>query len=318
MAADGWMAQIVTQYQNKGWLGEYLPLLYSQISQMITRGESLPAIEYLLKVFPYLLDNPDLKRWGLLLNDLVQNYYPQAADSLDKEATHYVGDWFVLTRQKKIVLPTVSGRRQRRRFTLDRREIFESYLVLLMGQMHQRPETITIQTVEGVQRFARTVNNPSLYRKAYTVIALILYRLSRFRPALDFSRLSYRYWSRLAAQDRIAGMESGISAFGMALAYNGQRDLQTALRWLGIACDHLREVRCHRPQIHIEYVRAFLEAQQGNLERAAQRVLDSMTLLDHVSDEQWRQHSQRKLKRMLSLIQSQVELDGVPAPYPLV
>lgn len=322
MGKTSWLADIETAHTNQEWLEEHLSPIYSKVSQFINKEEhKIDAVEYVLLVFPYVLSNPEIKEWGELINDLVMTQYPPAVSSPGSELRFYVGDYLLLSKEKRtpFAVRASKGRRKRKQqVKLDRRELFESYLILFMTLMSLRLDRITAQKIGYLLKFARTVNDVALYYKTYQIISLVHNRQRRYRTALDLARLSYSFSSSQESQNHLQQVEAGLSAFSVAMAYYGLNEVEQALVWLHTAQASCEITQAQRLQIHLGYVRGVLEAIHYAPQTAVRHIQNALSALENLPADAWHQRSTDKLQRTLASLEAGSNVKDIATVYPLI
>jgi tetratricopeptide (TPR) repeat protein len=212
--------------QDQDWLEAHDDDLYDTIESSLKRLDGiLSGVDCLLIVFPFLMENKDLRRWGKQISfalKQVQGYYKADYEGLPEGQ---IGDMYILRPHGSPESLTKSKRRRRQR--VHPTEMLEAYLTLLMTQFYQQSVELTPERIQMTLNLARSVNDPYLYSKTYQTMAFIYIQQYDYERALDYANASLDYFHR-----HKDSLEQALTAYAMASAYRGLGKYEQALNSL--------------------------------------------------------------------------------------
>lgn len=227
-----WSKQPDNTYTTITWLHSDPNVLYNEFNIIIKQHRLTPEhIDSLLRLFPYLIEHPNIKQWGILLRQIVKQTIEEGAD-IEGLKTFKIGHSYLLPRQPEITpLPKKQATRRRHpRERLNGNEIFEYYLVLLMAQVFQHPKLFSADKIDGLLYTARHITTAVfLTYKAYQALAYMELLNNRPDKSIPLGELAYNYWSGFSGE--LASLEAGQSARALAQAYTAQGDTNNQQFW---------------------------------------------------------------------------------------
>ena len=182
--------QIPEHFDDVAWVNQNAETIYKTMREMI-KDRKLVAlvIKDLLLIYPALLNRDDLRKWAKLTNRAHRKITRMELRRIQKPS---------YSRQQAYAITPVAADRAKprkpRSERLNQRELFETYLTLMMSQIYTQPEELARSTMLSALAFARRVNDPYYSNKLYQTLAYIHLANRQFEKALIQARDSILQW----------------------------------------------------------------------------------------------------------------------------
>lgn len=232
----------VESCRNSNWLDGNVDGIYDTIVQnWHNPGYQDEAIQNLLVVFPYVLNRPDLKRWGILLSDIVRALPVQIRERGAKRVHYQIGSHFLLSKEQKPPLPT---QKRKSRMTFRGTDMHTHYIVLFALHFYRKPTMFQREQIDDLLAISRSINSDYLYWKTYQLVALLLATFDERYGALTYGCLAYYHWEKQHEMmpNELTHLEIGYSSKIVANVYYSDNQIEQAILWSRNAAEHLTRV----------------------------------------------------------------------------
>jgi len=225
------LAEAPQKVHNRDWLLQHNQTLPAAIRQALKRGgEHDAGILALLYILPYFTQSEEIKRWHKFSRKALKI---SRARKRRETTTDAIRNLYVLSPQKLESAPPRKKRSER----VDPRELFETYLNLLMESFFAYPQWFTPELLDRLLYLTRQINMPYYYHKVYQVLALIYNYFGEYDKALDRLYLAQSYWQRHPNT-----LEMALTTYAIAMAYRGKNDREQTRHWLEVAAELFDQV----------------------------------------------------------------------------
>jgi tetratricopeptide (TPR) repeat protein len=215
------------------WINNHLEELHAVIENRLKKKIGWrEVVQVLLYVMPAIIDRPEAKQWGRLVEQAYEQSPYAEIDGLDGVQTIEEAGFFSITkREKKLQLPTKTTRRKR--LIIHPTQTLEIHIILFMAFYYRQAQNITQHQIDSLIYYGRIVNDPYISHKIHLALAFLY--TNRYEPemALPHAEVAYRYW------EKRDDFDTGLSAYIRALSLQNLGQLREAMICDNIAADKL-------------------------------------------------------------------------------
>lgn len=245
----------ITNYRNRDWVQANADDLFDIIDNEMRDPDTVSLAAYRITlIFPHLIalvgslfqSRHDIKAWARLIDNVLckLDITPNNRDPLRPEYVFHP----LCVIQRVDHTTKVRQKTRRRRFRLNPRQMFESYLIIVMYLLFYDEMDVPPEIIADLLALARMVNSQHHYHKLYQILAVVYTMDKNTDRAVSLGNLAFEYFNQTGN-----AIEAGLTALILAQVYTTMNVDDKVSHWLNIAVGQIPEA--HYPLQHEEIAR---------------------------------------------------------------
>lgn len=230
------LQDIVAKASDPIWLDQHANDIQDIIQHQSRSTPGLEvAVDAIIALMPHVIEREDYKQWAALLQTVYNRSEYAEYNGFDGEHTRDISPVFIMQKRKPMAqLPTRTTRRKR--VFVHPTQMFEMYLILLLGRYMNGNDLIPEATIEDVMRLGRAVSDAYCHNKMHQVFAFMYNSRNNPEMAKLHGHIALAYWETVNNP-----LEVGVTAYALSDAYQIVGEFEAAQTWITIAADNLAQ-----------------------------------------------------------------------------
>lgn len=237
-----------TNYLDQQWVTEHAETLFKTIDAEVHDIDMIrQGVTRLVMIYPRLVNRDDIRQWVKLSENTLRKMRLDYSTRDPLRPEYTMSDEFIIKRMDHS--ETFVKRTKRQRHRLSPRQMFETYLILIMALYYDDMLEIDEVMIQEMLAFAGVVNHPQITFKLYQTLSFIYARQQQPVQARNFAEMAYEFF----AAEQQSQLETALTAYTLAESCYQLNDRAKAEHYAAIASQYFTQD--NHPRQHLAVTR---------------------------------------------------------------
>lgn len=227
--------ETLINYLDQQWVTENSDALFKTIEAETQNPDQInQGVRRLIMVYPRLVNRDDIREWVKLSENTLRKMRLDYSTRDPLRPEYTISDEFIIKRMDHS--ETFVKRTKRQRHRLSPRQMFETYLILVMSLHYEDQLDMNDIMLQDMLALAGVVNHPQITFKLYQALSFIYARQQKFAQAQNFAEMAYKFFSQQNNK-----LETALTAYTLAESYLQAKDRSKAEHYIAIASQYFAQ-----------------------------------------------------------------------------